>query len=324
MPTCVILNPGAGGREDPDVLERLLREELPDTEVRRTGDAGDARALARAAVDDGFDRVVAGGGDGTIHEVLNGLAPDFDAATFGILPLGTANDLARSLDIGPGAPEAIVALRENRVTSVDLIEVRRPARDGNSSTSGGEDGPDDDGTVLRYALNTAVGGFGGRVGEDLEPEEKRQWGTLAYLKSAIEDLGDLPQFDCRVGLDENVAERRLLNLVVANGRFTGGRLAVAPDARVDDGELDVVLLAAVGLGKLAGVATALAAGRAARNDAVEAFRARRIVVESDPAMRFRCDGEELASAPLEFRVRPGRLRVVVGPAPEAVSNLGGE
>ena len=93
MKTCVILNPHAGTALAKEQLANELRR-LPDCVVRETSESGDGRRLAAQAVEQGCDLIVAAGGDGTINEVLNGLAVDFGQAAFGILPLGTANDFA--------------------------------------------------------------------------------------------------------------------------------------------------------------------------------------------------------------------------------------
>lgn len=290
--TRVVLNPHAGGGRD----EAACRDELgrlPDVEIRATEGPGHAVALAREAVEAGFDRVVAGGGDGTVHEVVNGLSAELGSVALGVAPLGTANDFARSLDLPDELPDAVDVLLRDVRRPVDVMRMARPSEDASG-----------------HGINVLVGGFGGEVGGDLGEEEKRHRGSLAYLGSALRELPHLPTFRTSLELDGRALERELVNLVVANGRFAGGHVPVAPDARLDDGQLRLVLLAAASLGELARAATRLVSGRPVENGVVTRLVAREVVVRSEPPMRFRCDGEAAGSTPVAVRVLHRALPVV--------------
>lgn len=313
--TRVVLNPHAGGCRD----EAACREELArlrDAEIRATEGPGHARTLARDAVEAGFDRVVAAGGDGTVHEVVNGLAADLGSVALGVAPLGTADDFARSLDLPDDLPSAVDVLLRDARRPLDVMEMSGPPdgpasaadeREGDEEARGGTDGPE----ALRHGVNVLVGGFGGEVGEDLDEEAKRHRGSLAYLGSALRELPRLPSFRASLEVDGRAVDRELVNLVVANGRFTGGHIPVAPDARLDDGQLQIVLLAAAGLGELARAATRIVAGQRVEGGPVTRLVAREVVVRSEPPMRFRCDGEAAGSTPLRVRVLHRALPVVV-------------
>ncbi|MFW6206395.1 MAG: diacylglycerol/lipid kinase family protein [Gemmatimonadota bacterium] len=300
MRTCIILNPGAGAIDDHrDVMDRL--ERIGDCVIVVTEEPGDEAVAARRAVDRGFERVVACGGDGTVHGVVAGLRNSLDEVVVGMVPLGTANDFARSLGLPLRTDDAIDLIVEGTTRQIDLGAMRR------SNTS--ED--DSDGHLF---VNVATGGFGGQVADDVDPETKRTWGPLAYLRTAVEHLRDLQRYRVRLETDEGqVIEKDVYNVVVANGSRAGGNLPVAPRARMDDGLFDVVLVPAVALPELAAVASRIAAGEHGASGRVNHLRTEALRLDAEPAMPFRLDGESVDPGPAELHVLPGALRVV---APE--------
>lgn len=301
MKTCVILNPSAGGAEGAgELLERELgaRDRV---EVWRTAAAGDAREMAARAVAQGFDRVVAAGGDGTLNEILNGLAPRFDAVELGLLPLGTGNDLARTLEIPRDVPAAVEALTFGRARSLDVARV------------------DNDG--IRYFLNVSAGGFSGEIGEILEqdPEVKAAWGPLSYVRGAFEALSGLEPYRTRIVLDPGGAEEERLrlaavNVIVANARFVGGGLQVAPRAVLDDGLLDLVAVRAAPVGRLSLLASKVLVSQHLEDELIVHRQVRALEIHSEPPMPFNADGELIGRTPVRYEVLPGALRFVVPPA----------
>lgn len=338
--TCVILNPGSRTGGDEDVLERLERL-LGDWEVRRTEHAGHAGELARAAAAEGFETVVAAGGDGTVNEVVNGLAAAAAAgegrACLGILPLGTGNDLVRLLGIPADLEEAVAALRLGACRRLDLGEMRT-------------------GDESRFFLNVAAGGFSGEVDKALTPEIKRSWGPLAYLRAATEVLRDLEVYRVRIRFDgDETVELAALNVVVANGRFAGGGVPIAPRAHPCDGLLEVVVIPEMPLTSMVALAPRVLAGRhldiaeereAEEREAEEREReragsdadsgtpdsgaasapdaepprliyrrCRTVELESEPPMPWNNDGELIGELSPSFRLLPQALSVVVGAEP---------
>lgn len=261
-------------------------------EIRETSGAGEARRAAARAAREDFGLVVAAGGDGTVHEVVNGLmAGDVDARpALGVLPLGTANDFARSLDLPQDLEGAVDVLREGRPRPMDVGEIVRPEP--------------------HHFINVAVGGFSGRLRAHVDEERKRAWGLLAYVRSAAEALPELEAYRVTVEVDGRSETLDVYQVIVANGRRTGGNIAVAPEARLDDGLLDLVLIRAVDPAELVVLGPQLLLGQHLDNEAVEARRAERVSLRSEPRMRFRADGEEIGEDPVEFRVLPGALAVM--------------
>lgn len=290
MRSLVLLNPGAGGATARAALRTSLPT-LPEAEVTETQGGWELRALARGAADRGFERVVAAGGDGTIHEVVNGLAEASHPAVLGVIPLGTANDFARSLGLPEEVEAAVRVLVEGRSRRIDLGEVR--------------------GRRFARFVNVAVGGFGGLVGEGANTQRKRALGPLEYLRSAAERLPELKAYRVRMKSDGERLELDVYHAVVANGSRSGGNVPVAPEAELDDGLLDVVLIPALRAPELLTLAPRLLKGRHLEDGRVVFRRTDRLTLRSEPPMRFSVDGEPVGESPVAFRVLPGALEVTV-------------
>lgn len=298
----MLLNPQAGGCEDPGELEARLTADLPDARVESSGSADEAREIVEAGLDAGCATVVAVGGDGTVHSVLNALGPEFDRAALAILPLGTANDLARSLSVPLDLSEAVEAVAAGRTRRLDVVEVRAHGDGG-------------DGEDVRYFANVATGGFAGQVREDLDEDDKSRWGPLSYVRAGLEQMGDIDRWRVEMELEGEPGSvggpQTIVNIVVANGSRAGGNLPVAPDADPGDGLLDVVWIREGSTAELGALAAKMAAGQHLDEDRVETARARSVRVRTDPVMPFTADGEPFSSDDVEFRVLPGVLRLVV-------------
>jgi diacylglycerol kinase (ATP) len=288
--TCVILNPSAGSIQDPnDVIARLSR--LPNTEIQLTSKPGSAARSARAAIKKGWQTIVAAGGDGTLNEVINGIGENLGEARVGLLPLGTGNDFARSIGMPVDLEEAIEVIRAGDTREVDLVRVTSDE--------------------VRYFVNVSAGGFSGLVNEKLTPEMKQTWGPLAYLRGAAAALPELRAYRTTLAFDN--AESIMLelyNVVVANGRYVAGGRLIAPDAEIDDGLLDVVLIPQRPAGEIALVIAQIALGTHFSSDSVIHRRARKLTVNSKPGMWFNVDGELVGNEPATFEILPRALRFI--------------
>lgn len=291
-PVRVVLNPVAGRTARfPCVVEELAR--LPGAELVRTRWPGHAAELAREAAGDECRALVAGGGDGTIHEVVQGLAAAgaCDRIRLGLVPLGTGNDLARALGLPDDPHDAVTVLRASPERRIDLVAAETAGR---AST----------------VVNFALGGFAGDIARHVTRERRRLWGGLVYIRGALAGLGELRAYRTHLVLDgEPLPEERLLAVIVANGQKLGHGLPVAPEARIDDGLLDVVAVRADRPSRVPLTVARVLAGRHLGAPGVLWRRARRVEVHADPAMPFNADGQPLGPGPARFRVRPGALRV---------------
>src|SRR5450755_1504850 len=223
MRTCVIFNPAARG-EKATRFRRQLEAIGSQCAFKATVAPGDARRLAAEAVTDGFEIIVAAGGDGTINETLNGLgdAPDgFARARLGVLPLGTVNVFARELKIPLRVDRAWEILQNGRELKIDLPRVE-------FSVNG----------VLqkRYFCQLAGAGLDARAIELVDWQHKKQVGKLAYVIAGLKALCEKkPQITVRANGQSATGEL----VLVGNGRLYGGSFAILPLADLRDGRLDI-------------------------------------------------------------------------------------
>jgi diacylglycerol kinase (ATP) len=289
----VIFNPAAGASTDVDaVLAQLKR--LNPAAVCITRKRGDAQKFAREALRKKCNYIVTAGGDGTLNEVVNGLARCRREICMGLVPLGTGNDFARTLGLTTAIEENIDILLAKKNKPIDLVRVRSNRR-------------------LRYFVNVSAGGFSDIVDEKLTPAIKEAWGPLAYLRSAAEALPELHAYRTQIVLDghKQIAVE-LYNVVIANGRFVAGGLPIAPDADPSDGLLDVILIPTHPVAKIAWLAAEILLGKHFAGSAVVFRRAKKIAVKSRPRMWFNVDGEPIGTVPAVFEVVPRALNFVVG------------
>ncbi len=291
MSTCVILNPTAGGGTSPGRLARALSG-LDGVELRLSAGPGEVASMAAEASRQGFSRVVAAGGDGTVSELATGLLAMGGGAEAGILPVGTGNDLARSLGIPSDLEGAVRVLRDGVGGPVDAIVADAPG------TAGG------------FAWNAVVGGFGGRISDRMSGELKRRWRSLAYLRAAVQELVALRPHRLGLEIDGTAHEADALMLVLANGRYAGGSIPFAPGAVPDDGCLDVVLVSDVARRELVSLGPRILLGRHLGAPGVRHWRARRVVVAAGPEFWTNLDGETWVAGDASFAVRPSALRFV--------------
>ena len=292
MRTWILVNPNAGSVDEQTALEETL-DRLPDTEVHHTEREGHAEELAREALYAGVEQVVAAGGDGTLNEVVNGLSEDFGRARLGLLPLGTGNDFARSIQVPDDLEGALAVLREGRTRRVDVARATLQSRS-------------------RYFINMSAGGFSGLVSEKADGVKDR-WGPLAYMRAAVDALPELRTFKAAIRLSgAEELDLETYNLVISNGRFVAGGIPAAPQAELDDGLLDLMIVPATTAPKLALLVPQVLLGRHLGSDLLTFRKATRIEIESDPPMAFNLDGELLDEAPSSFEVLPRALEVVVG------------
>lgn len=299
MRTWVVINPAAGGADKADLVHAWVADRA-DTVGHTSPDRATCQQIVAEGVRAGVERMVAAGGDGTVNAVVNALQAQNASIPLGIVPLGTGNDLARTLAIPREVDEALAGLDAPRTARIDLFELT--AAD-----------------AMRYGVNAAAGGFSGQVDEALTARMKATWGPLAFLLGAAQVLPDRRHYNTHVSIDDQPAEPvDAFNIVVANGQTAAGGRRVAPTARPDDGLLDVVIVRHGTVAELAEVGTRLVAGNYLESDLVTHRRVRRVRVRSDPGMWFNVDGDLVTHQPVEIAVRPGAQPIVVGPSFEAL------
>lgn len=286
---------------------RLLDAALPGVTYAESERPGGERALADRALAEGYDVVVAVGGDGTWSNVADRLlASGRSDVALGILPNGTGNDFGRNMGYRPeGAADAVAALARGEVRRVDVGRLETP--------SASEHEPD----VFepRYFLNLVGFGFDIAV-IDAAARARLLRGALLYKVAALGQLFRFPGLELRLETDDGRARTgRYLMLTISNGAFFGGGFPIAPGASVDDGRLHACrILDALPHQRLR-LFTMAERGRHVRSERVEVIDSRRYRVSFDHPPRFEMDGEVrvAAASTLDVSVLPGALAVV---APE--------
>ena len=285
----------------------------PDTELRETSGPGDAADLARWARSERVSEVVSAGGDGTLNEIVNGLAPfrgrprkdDPGAGTsaaaspvpaVGLLPLGTGNDVARSLGL-PLDPEDARRVLDGR-------GIRRTIDLGRVAAEPGRE---------RLFVNSAVGGVGGLAETRLSARLKRWLGASAYRVAVVSALRDVPRY--RITLEWAGGRESLravaYSVILASGSRAGGGIHVAPGARMDDGLLDVVVIGAGPGKRVPGLVWSVLRGRHLERDDVTHVRAESVTLRSRPPAWVGVDGEVFGDGTVDVELLPGALSVIV-------------
>ncbi len=289
MQILFIVNPKAGRGKALSIWPGLAGRLSALTEapvVRFTEYPGHARELAAQAVIDGFGTVVSVGGDGTIREIINGLVGS--ALTLGVIPAGTGNDFARTMTI-PANPEAALALLPAKtVRTIDLGVVN------------GE-----------YFVNVGGVGFDAEVVNDVNTSRWRLRGGGAYALSVLKVLWQYHPAPVRIEIDGRIQHETIYIAAVANGKYYGGGMMVAPGAVPDDGQCELCLVKKLSkLGFLRAFPSVFK-GKHGSHPAVSFAQGREIIVTSEIPLVVHADGEIIGRVPARFSLRPGALRVIV-------------
>jgi diacylglycerol kinase (ATP) len=294
--TLVIVNPASGGgralRAETEVASLLAARGYHATFLHSKS-SEDIREQAARAAGQGFRNVVALGGDGAFHHLVEGIRGTDVMA--GFFPAGNGNDIARALGIPRDPVTAAHAFLHAQPRAVDLVRVVFS-----------------DGSVAHYM---GAGGMGlDAEAAHLANTRFRAWpGVTRYLAGAFTIFFREPLLDVAVEMDAAIWSGRALFVAVANATSYGSGVRIAPQAEMDDGLLDVVIVGDVGLLRLLeAIPIVLTTGDLRGFPEVTRYRCRRVSLRADRAARVHGDGEALGAAPAEFEILPGAVRVMVG------------
>ncbi len=291
---CVIFNPAARGEK-----ARRWRSALgtlgPGCVLKATSSPGSAAALAEEAVRDGFDLVVAAGGDGTVNEVLNGLgqAPDgFARARLGVIPIGSVNVFAREHRLPLRWPEAWEVIRAGRERRIDILESTH-------HTTGA--------SVRRFFAQMAGAGPDARAVELIDWGVKKRHAYSAYILAGLRALRETPA-PIMVECESFRGPAQLV--LIGNGRFYGGPHPIFPQADPADGRLDLTVFPRMGLCTALGLLPRVLAGRPPSRRAARFFQAERVRLTGAERVPLQLDGERAGQLPADIRVCPQALRLI--------------
>ncbi len=286
----IVFNPGAGqagsAEQDIHAAQDVWREHGWQVDLRPTAGPGDGTLIAREAAAQGYHMVVAAGGDGTVNEVINGLAGSETALA--VLPIGTVNVWVRELGLPLQPRAAAEALLDAQVRTIDL------GRAGD-----------------RYFLLMCGVGFDAAVTAEVRADEKRRFGAMAYLLRAANLAGRFRGTPARITLDGRAVRGRVLMIVLGNSQLYGGVVKFTARASMDDGLLDVCIIKGNSLWSAPFRALSVVTQRYNLDPEIEYHRAREITISARHPLPVQVDGDHIGQTPMTFTAVPGALRALL-------------
>jgi YegS/Rv2252/BmrU family lipid kinase len=291
---------GATGRRWPELAHRASQLGLHG-EALFSERPGHLIDLARKAVDDGAQLVVAVGGDGTLNEVVNGVAGrDVELAT---IPIGTGMDFVRTHGIPNRFDDAVRVARDGAARTVDAGRV-------SFRTWAGED-------AERWFANVGSVGMSGAVAQRANGMSKALGGKATFFYALTRVFFEWQNTEVTVRFAGGERHGRMHDVIVANGVWHGGGMKLAPDAAPDDGAFDVVLIGDVSKADFLTTAPKLYKGRHVHHPKVEVVRTPAVTVDAPAVLPIELDGEQVGTTPASFEIVPAALRVRVPPTPSS-------
>ncbi|WP_027417409.1 diacylglycerol kinase [Aneurinibacillus terranovensis] len=286
----LIYNPSAGREEVrkriPDILNKLEMAGY-ETSCHATKSDGDATRAARRAVDSRFDLVIAAGGDGTIYEVVNGLAEQSYRPALGIIPAGTTNDFARAIGLPRSIMKAVEVIAKGKPYPVDIGKMND-----------------------RYFINIAGGGALTTLTYEVPSKLKTVLGQLAYYMKGMEKLPFLSPMPIRIETDDHIIDEEIMLFLIANSNSVGGMVRMAPNAKLDDGLFDVLILKKISLADFIRIATMAIKGEHIKDPAVMYFQTKSFKATSPKEVKLNLDGELGGMLPCTFTALPGHIQLI--------------
>ncbi|WP_226585365.1 diacylglycerol/lipid kinase family protein [Halobacillus litoralis] len=287
----LIVNPSSGKEEaldHVDDIQKILEDKDYQVEVAQTEKELDATKYCQDACKNEMDLVVSMGGDGTLHETINGMVDQEHRPLLGIVPLGTVNDFARALDIPLDIKKAIGVLRSDRSKKVDIGRFN------------------DD-----YFVNIVAAGALAEATYEVSPEQKTRYGPLAYMMEGVKTLSSESSYPMKIEYDGKQWEGESFLFLAALTNSTGGFEKLSPEAKVNDGLIHCYVLPKMNLVRLGSVVTSILRGELKNEGNVEYFTAQNIRISSEEDLVTNVDGEEGDPLPVELKILPSHIEVIV-------------
>jgi diacylglycerol kinase (ATP) len=287
--TVIILNPTAGNLDTVRERQERVESVVGAWPIRVTSHGGEAEALTRRAVEEGFGRIIAAGGDGTVNQVANGIGGS--NAVLGILPMGTVNVFAMEL----GLPLNDLQLCRDVIEAGNVRLVDLPSAN------------------EKYFVQLGGVGLDAQAVKETSLAFKRSLGPLSYLVSAAQIAARQPP-KLFAESEEDASIREGSFVLVGNGRLYGGPFPFFKQAVIDDGLLDVVVFKRLGFLEIIKYLHDVVFSSDIRVPEIEYFQTRRLRVTSDRDVPLELDGELAGNCPVDFRMHEKALRVLAPPA----------
>ncbi|HXG77167.1 MAG TPA: diacylglycerol kinase family protein [Gaiellaceae bacterium] len=286
---------GSTGRRWPEIAHRAAALGLRGDALLSQG-PGHLSELAAQAVREGARLLVVVGGDGTVHEVVNGLAPDADVE-LAVVPHGTGWDFVRTFGIPRDVDGALRVALEGRPRTIDL---------GLASFRSWAGEP-----ARATFANVASAGISGAIAQRANETTKALGGRISYYWATLAVFVGWSTGELSVTVDDEVRAGRMIDVLVCNGRFLGGGMMMCPEAEPDDGLFDVLLIGDVTKRDLLFTLPKTYRGRHLPHPRLELLRGRTVTIEAEEPLPVELDGEQPGTTAARFEVRPRALRLRV-------------
>ena len=305
----VIINPNAGngkGRKEWNTIRSILESHSFSYQPEFTSQKMDASKLAKEAIYNGYKTIIAVGGDGTLHEIINGIMEQGAVPTneiyVGLIPIGSGNDWGKMFGIPMDYNEAVKVIKEGRCYKHD-IGLLNHHQDGVTKRS--------------FFLNVAGTGFEAKViKKSLDRKERRgKSNGTTYLMSLLTSLLSNKNQEVTITADGVTTRKTIFSLNIGNGKYCGGGMRQAPNALPNDGLLDVTVIGDLNTFEVIRALKYLYNGRIYEHPKIDGFRAKKVVIESEISILSEADGELLGETPLEFTIIPEAINVIINREP---------
>ncbi|EIT85840.1 Diacylglycerol kinase catalytic domain-containing protein [Fictibacillus macauensis ZFHKF-1] len=291
----IILNPKAGNEtlvQNITIIAKKLEEIYPHVHIEQTKKPGDGKAFLTTH-GQSYDLIVGAGGDGTIHELINGLAPLAQRPTFAILPGGTCNDFSRALGINQDPLKAVEQILAHKTASVDVGCWN------------------DD----YYFLNFWGIGLITDVSENIDGDMKEKFGRLSYYVSAAQTITNYTPFSIELRSKEQSYKGEATMVIVGNGPFTGGIKPFFPHTDIQDGKFDVLIVKQPSMKLLWETIQSKFRNEMPEHDDIEYFQTDSLEITTTPQQLIDCDGERGETTPASLKNLKQHIEVIVGDFP---------
>jgi diacylglycerol kinase (ATP) len=292
MNLCMIVNPHAGKRQGLAVAETACSEletHGHNVKILISKKPGDSIKIAESIEISRYDGILAVGGDGTLFEVINGILrnnPDPDIS-IGQIPVGTGNSFIKDLGIS-SLEDALGVILGGKNKKIDLGEFT--CNTGNF-----------------YFINLLGTGFVSNVA--YRAKKYKIMGSFSYILGVLEEVIVLKASNIEINIDGTIIKREAIFTEICNSRYTGGDMLMAPDASIDDGFLDIIILNKVNRRKLLSLFPPIFKGNHVKDAAVEVFKGKNISLKSDRPLVLTPDGETFGETPIEIKHHPKKIKM---------------
>lgn len=287
MNTLIIVNPVAGKGKALKIvplLEEVCKKNNLDYSIKYTSKPKDGTYLAGQGVKDGFQKIVSVGGDGTLNEVVNGIAGS--DCILGVIPGGTGNDFARTIYKNHDVNNIIYNVIKGEISIIDIAKCNE-----------------------NYFINIGSGGFDSQVALEAEKTKKFFSGSAAYIVALIKTIFLYKSKLMKVSIDGQEFEKNTLLTAVANGKYYGGGILPAPSALLNDGIFDVCFVENMSKIKMLLMFPKYIKGKHQGTKGVSFYKGRNIKISSEKEFGVNIDGEVSVHKNVEFRIIPNGIRI---------------